>query len=103
MEKYPIVTSIKIFKEHTLHEDNFISLPFDTPYGNLKLKWIEILQRLDNIDTLIIQLFDEFELINKNKLLFDSNIDELINRYLLFKEKKDYFNHLKELYKYLNG
>ncbi|WMJ75283.1 hypothetical protein RCC89_19270 [Cytophagaceae bacterium ABcell3] len=69
---YPIIEVLK--KHYAFLNDNDIpNLPSNTPYGNLILSWEEIQQRFDNVNDLIITLYEDFEIIN-NREDYDVNV-----------------------------
>lgn len=85
MKKIPEL-DIKKKNEWALHKDNLvIDFPI-TEYSNLSLKWIEIIQRIDNINELIKNLFTDFQLINAD-ILSDKIIESYIKTPLHYKQK----------------
>jgi len=54
-----MIPKIEAFKEHNVVLNSFdmILLPPDTPYGNLTLKWFDFMQRFDNINDKIDDIY----------------------------------------------
>lgn len=72
--------------EHSLHRDNIIADFPNFELINLNLKWIEIMQRIDNVNILLTELFQEFKLINTN-LSNDVIHDAVIKTPLFYRQK----------------
>lgn len=63
MNKYlPIIEVFKTQNEH-LNEKHILKLPDNTPYGNLGLKCLDLVQRFDNINHLIEELDRYYQII----------------------------------------
>lgn len=82
------IPQINILKEnnHSLHRDNIIKEFPESKYSNFNLKWIEIIQRTDNVNLLIQQLFKEFNLLN-SELSINVIEDAIIKTPLYYKQK----------------
>lgn len=60
------MNKIEILKlrNENLNKKHFLKLPHDTPYGNLNLKWVDVVERFDSINDLILELEKYFKIIN---------------------------------------
>ncbi len=88
--KYPIIESLKTHNE-ILMDKQFLPLPKDTPFGNLFLSWIEILQRTDRINDLIIDLYTDFEIIKQNQDVINPDISSLFYKQKFLTEQIFYW------------
>lgn len=73
-------------QDWSLHSDNLIRIFPDTKYSNFTLKWFEIIQRIDNINDLIRNLYIDFHIINM-KINSDPIQDAIIKTPLFYKQK----------------
>jgi hypothetical protein len=73
-------------QEWAIHEENLIREFPINQYSNFKLKWIEIVQRIDNLNLLINDLFIDFHLMN-TKLRDDVIEDAILKTPLLYRQK----------------
>ncbi|QLC64853.1 hypothetical protein LPB248_00730 [Flavobacterium sp. LPB0248] len=64
------IETLKLRNEN-LNSKHFLNLPDDTPYGNLNLKWLDVVQRFDSINDLISDLDKYFKIIN----IKDANVE----------------------------
>lgn len=65
MINIPIIEALKKHKDY-LNADQMFDFSADTSFGNLNLNWIEILQRIDRVNDLIIDLYKEFAILKAN-------------------------------------
>ncbi|RKS02873.1 hypothetical protein [Flavobacterium sp. 102] len=72
--------------EYSLHRDNIIREFPNTEFSNLTLKWVEIIQRIDNVNLLIKELFHDFDLINTK--MSDNVIEDSVLKTPLFYRQK---------------
>ena len=73
-------------QEWSLHQDNIIKDFPESEFSNFKLKWLEIIQRIDNVNELIHQLFIDFQILNMQ--IKESVIeDEIFKTPLYYKQK----------------
>lgn len=64
-----MIPKIEAFKEHNavLNSFDMIHLPSDTPYGNLTLKWSDVMQRFDNINDKIEEIYKYHSIFVQNR------------------------------------
>jgi hypothetical protein len=77
---------IQKVNERSLHNDNIIRDFPENQFSNFNLKWIEIIQRTNNVNILIKELFQDFCLIN-TKLSDDLIYDSYIKSSMFYKQK----------------
>ncbi len=60
---------IEAFKKQNdfLHVKDMLPLPEDSPFGNLTLKWFDFMQRFDNINNKIDEIYFHLEKIKQNR------------------------------------
>lgn len=82
------IPKINIDKKHdwAINKENIIIEFPDTQYSNFNLKWIEIVQRIDNVNDLIKSLFNDYVTINLD-LDIDPIKDSIIKTPLYYKQK----------------
>jgi hypothetical protein len=88
--KFPLIESLKTHNE-ILMDKQFLPLPKETPFGNLFLSWLEILQRTDRINDLIIDLYNDFEIIKQNKGVVKQDISSLFYKQKFLTEQIFYW------------
>lgn len=69
---YPIIEVLKPHNEQ-LYDRHLLRLPADTPFGNISLKYLDIVQRSDFINDKIIKIYEYNKFLNDNggKLTID--------------------------------
>jgi uncharacterized protein Veg len=88
--EYPIIESLKKHNE-ILNDNQFLSLPNDTPFGNLFLSWVEIIQRTDRINDLIIELYTDFDIIKQNRGKINPDVSSLFYKQKFLTEQIFYW------------
>ncbi|MFD2034495.1 hypothetical protein ACFSKL_06815 [Belliella marina] len=78
--------NIQKVNEHSLHIDNIIREFPDSKFSNFNLKWFEIIQRIDNVNILIHDLYKDFNLIN-TELSKDAIENAYLKTPLFYKQK----------------
>ena len=81
----PIIEALKKQSDF-LNADQIYSFPEDTEFGNLSLNWVQIIERVENINKLIIQLYEEFEILKTSSQ--KKNINDAITISHLFYHQK---------------
>src|SRR5437899_1362203 len=56
---FPLLQALKPYKE-SFNVKHFVSLPTDTPYGNLNLTYSEIVTQIECLNGLITELYTEY-------------------------------------------
>lgn len=85
MKNTPII-DIQKKCEWALHADNVIIKFPQSEHTNFTLKWMEITQRVDNVNELITELFNIFQLFH-SKLNDDAIADSILKTPMLYKQK----------------
>lgn len=69
-----------------LHADNIIAKFPNSDFSNFNLKWIEIIQRVENVNVLIKDLFEEFDFL-RNELFEDKIKESIIKTPYYYRQK----------------
>jgi len=88
--EYPIIESLKKHNE-ILRADQFLKLPTDTPFGNLLLSWVEIIQRTDRTNDLIIELYTDYHTITQSRGVVNPDISHLFYKQKFLTEQIFYW------------